>query len=490
MIRLSKARYLTATVGGSILGFILIMVGDILYDEGMVDIGNVIILIGIAIWIYSFVMWMRLIYRMWQSVQDSYARTTPAKAVGFLFIPYFNLYWIFQAWWGFAKDCNSYIERNQAPVRKLPEGLFLAVCILTVIWFTIFIAIIIGFFLVGRICDTINQLPQPNRVVSQVKPPELLGTTPSVRQEVVQDLKEASEFVGNEGIAQLKITKYRPNKNLQMAEMEKSMKNNNLEKIINEACRLGIRSERFHVIWGIGGYLLVFLGLVFIVLMIVFAGIQDLTYEQIRENILWNITATIGLFTAIPSYVIGLVGTAISSITYNRYIKNKVKIQEALKKAAVNSIICRVIDGNYDKYGIAITILGDLGDTTATEAVIKATESQDSIIRTKAAQALGKLKDARAILPLNEMLKDKDGDVRNAAKEALKSIPPMPPVPKVARTKEEKLIGHYKQDFVAKSEQELLKIWKKGDRKQYSEEELEAVRQILNECGHAFRSRK
>ncbi len=39
-----------------------------------------------------------LVYRMWAQIQSGHPRTTPACAVGFLFIPLFNLYWIFVAY--------------------------------------------------------------------------------------------------------------------------------------------------------------------------------------------------------------------------------------------------------------------------------------------------------------------------------------------------------------------------------------------------------
>jgi hypothetical protein len=63
-------------------------------------------------------------------IQDGNASTTPEKAVGFLFIPFYNFYWIFKDWYGFAQDYNRYIERNALNTAKLPEGLFLAFCIL------------------------------------------------------------------------------------------------------------------------------------------------------------------------------------------------------------------------------------------------------------------------------------------------------------------------------------------------------------------------
>ncbi len=69
------------------------------------------------------------IYKTWALIQDGYARTTPGKAVGFLFIPFFNLYWVFQAVWGFSRDYNSFIYRHSVNTPRLPEKLFLAYAI-------------------------------------------------------------------------------------------------------------------------------------------------------------------------------------------------------------------------------------------------------------------------------------------------------------------------------------------------------------------------
>ena len=53
-----------------------------------------------------------LLYRFWQIEQDGYAATTPGRAVGFLFIPFFNIYWFFRAFLGLAIDQNRYIARH------------------------------------------------------------------------------------------------------------------------------------------------------------------------------------------------------------------------------------------------------------------------------------------------------------------------------------------------------------------------------------------
>jgi len=53
-----------------------------------------------------------LLYKFWRVVQDGYASTSAGKAVGFMFIPLFNIYWMFRAYWGLSKDLNQYIQRH------------------------------------------------------------------------------------------------------------------------------------------------------------------------------------------------------------------------------------------------------------------------------------------------------------------------------------------------------------------------------------------
>jgi hypothetical protein len=60
-----------------------------------------------------------LLYRFWKNIQDDFASTTPGKAIGFLFIPFFNYYWYFRAFWGLAKDSNRYIARHLADKPEL-----------------------------------------------------------------------------------------------------------------------------------------------------------------------------------------------------------------------------------------------------------------------------------------------------------------------------------------------------------------------------------
>ena len=122
-------------------------------------------------------------FRIWRAIQDGHARTSAGKAAGFLLIPFFNIYWLFQTVWGFAKDYNKYLDRHELSVSKLSEGLYLAFSILLstrVLYRTIatlkpitgvgallgqysyFLTIpvlVLGIIVIHRSCKAVNALP-------------------------------------------------------------------------------------------------------------------------------------------------------------------------------------------------------------------------------------------------------------------------------------------------------------------------------------------
>ena len=94
-----------------------------------------------------------LTYRYWQVVQDGFARTSPGKAVGFLFIPFFNYYWMYVAYHGLAIDMNGYIDRHfQANynnnVRKTHPALSLIYMIM--LWVYMLFTIIFGIVILSQ----------------------------------------------------------------------------------------------------------------------------------------------------------------------------------------------------------------------------------------------------------------------------------------------------------------------------------------------------
>lgn len=129
---MSKGFYLGSIAGAGISGVIISIISSMATLSGAQEKKFFFLFLALPFSIYAIVIAFVLWYKGWKSIQDGHARTTPGKAVGFLFIPLFGLYWIFQAFWGFSKDYNSFIKRHEISVSKLPEGLFLTSCILNV----------------------------------------------------------------------------------------------------------------------------------------------------------------------------------------------------------------------------------------------------------------------------------------------------------------------------------------------------------------------
>lgn len=75
--------------------------------------------------ICSVVIEMLLFYKMWAAIQDDKASISPVKAVGFLFIPVFNIYWALLMITGFAEDYNAFIQRRAVNTKDLSLALFL-----------------------------------------------------------------------------------------------------------------------------------------------------------------------------------------------------------------------------------------------------------------------------------------------------------------------------------------------------------------------------
>ncbi|MHB9071150.1 MAG: DUF4339 domain-containing protein [Sedimentisphaerales bacterium] len=93
----------------------------------------IFIFIGIPAIIAGTVIYYVLLYRFWMLIQDGKARTSPGKAVGFCFIPFFNFYWLYVAIVGLAKDMNLYCQERNIEGSLPSEGLALAMYITTII---------------------------------------------------------------------------------------------------------------------------------------------------------------------------------------------------------------------------------------------------------------------------------------------------------------------------------------------------------------------
>ena len=130
-MKLSKRFYVGSMVAGPVVGVVLFGLAFIMTmagigagaGQGSHSPGDVGVVFGAGLGvlaflslglgaIYSIVVYYVLLYKAWTAIQDGHARTTPAAAVGLMLVPMFNLYWQFQAIWGFAVDYNKYVSRH------------------------------------------------------------------------------------------------------------------------------------------------------------------------------------------------------------------------------------------------------------------------------------------------------------------------------------------------------------------------------------------
>jgi hypothetical protein len=99
-----------------------------------------------------------ILHRAWKCLSYAGAAVTPGAAVGFMFIPFFNLYWIFRAFAGFAKEWNritsAYVDTRLAP--RMSEGLFLTFCICIVSIIGAPLAVFLAFPVFASMCRAIN----------------------------------------------------------------------------------------------------------------------------------------------------------------------------------------------------------------------------------------------------------------------------------------------------------------------------------------------
>jgi HEAT repeat protein len=157
---------------------------------------------------------------------------------------------------------------------------------------------------------------------------------------------------------------------------------------------------------------------------------------------------------------LGKIGDASAIEPLIRALKNEVWAVQVIAGEALGEIgdakavepLIEVLEkgADDDVRGLAALALGHIGDTRAIEPLIKSLEDEDVrsnaawalvkigepavkslievvnnislLFREDAVRALGEIGDKRAIEPLNKALKDKDPEVCQAAKEALKEL--------------------------------------------------------------------
>jgi len=143
-LRMNLSYYFLPFLIGGVAAWPLSLIGAIgLLAEG--PKGEVLnfALISVAPGLVASAALLVFLYRAWKALPAEFRRTSPGKAVGFLFIPFFNMYWVFQAFWGLARDLNSAARRLNGGVR-VSEGVPLAACILMLVSAIPFVGLVTG----------------------------------------------------------------------------------------------------------------------------------------------------------------------------------------------------------------------------------------------------------------------------------------------------------------------------------------------------------
>lgn len=126
---------------------------------------------GFAVAMAGVILGLVYLYRTWHLIRDGSPRTSPGKAVGFLFIPFFNLYWYFQAFHGLSEDYNAWLSARNLEEPRMNEGLFQAFCWLNLVGTLTSLVPIIGsiismvylvvmYMVLFQICRTLNHFAE------------------------------------------------------------------------------------------------------------------------------------------------------------------------------------------------------------------------------------------------------------------------------------------------------------------------------------------
>jgi len=164
----SSGFFVGSMAGGLLVGMLLVFLGAVGNASGRDDPASVILLIvGFILLLYAEIVFLVLLYKAWACIQDGATRTTPGKAVGLLFIPIFNWFWIFRAIPGYADEYNSYLDRANLPVNRLTKGSLQAFAVLSVLaiipligGIAALVALFVGFAVADKLCAAINALAE------------------------------------------------------------------------------------------------------------------------------------------------------------------------------------------------------------------------------------------------------------------------------------------------------------------------------------------
>jgi hypothetical protein len=127
---------------------------------------------------------LRALYKAWDALPAHAARTSPGKASGYLFIPFYNLYWCWNVFPGFAADYNEFMKRSGLLQSPQPAGFYKFYCIMfyvqclaglmqlaaLAVWIALFSLVILLPIMVGILAGAVNKLAAVASIQSAAVP--------------------------------------------------------------------------------------------------------------------------------------------------------------------------------------------------------------------------------------------------------------------------------------------------------------------------------
>lgn len=137
--------------------------GDVTFSDSLRESGTILamLFVGAVAGIAALVAWHVFLFRVWDVAQSFSERTTPAKAVGFLFVPLFNLYWVHVAYHGLAQDMNRQLRLVGLGERlEVSEALVVTAHVLLIVgvlsWLTVITWVVsVGSLMAFSVCGLI-----------------------------------------------------------------------------------------------------------------------------------------------------------------------------------------------------------------------------------------------------------------------------------------------------------------------------------------------